>query len=75
MNSPGRNDGVLKAWIDGVLVFERSDLRFRDVPELKIESLWMNVWYGGTDPAPQDMTLYIDNLVISRKYIGPVTGR
>ena len=74
MNTPGRNDGVLQAWIDGVLVFERSDLRFRDIPDLKIESLWMNVWYGGTDPAPQDMDFYIDNLVIARQYIGPVQG-
>jgi hypothetical protein len=73
MNTPGQNDGVLKAWIDGVLVFTRNDLRFRDIPILKIESLWMNVWYGGTDPAPQDLTLYIDNLVIAREYIGPFT--
>jgi hypothetical protein len=74
MNTLGQNDGALKAWIDGVLVFERSNLRFRDRLDLKIESLWMNVWYGGTDPAPKDLTLYIDNLIVARQYIGPLTG-
>jgi hypothetical protein len=71
LNTPGRADGVLRAWVDGELVFERDDLRYRDVPELKIETLWMNVYHGGTTPASQDMSLYIDNLVIAREYIGP----
>lgn len=72
LNTPGRPDGVLRAWVDGQLVFERTDIRFRDVPDLKIETLWMNVYHGGTTRAPQDMTLYIDNLVIASEYIGPL---
>ena len=72
MNTPGRSDGVLRAWIDGRLVFERRDLHWRDVPELHIESVWLNVYHGGTQPAPSDMTLFIDNVVIARRYIGPV---
>lgn len=71
LNTPGQNNGVLRAWIDGVLAFEKTDLRFRDVLELKIEALWMNVYHGGTRPPTEDLTLYIDNLVIARKYIGP----
>lgn len=71
LNNPGQHNGVLKAWVDGELVFERTDLRYRDVSDLKIETLWMNVYHGGTTPAPHDMSLYIDNLVISREYIGP----
>lgn len=71
LNTPGRADGVLQAWVDGELVFERTDLRYRHVSDLKIETLWMNVYHGGTTPAPQDMSLFIDNLVIAREYIGP----
>jgi hypothetical protein len=71
MNTPGKKDGVLRAWIDGQLAFEKVDMRYRDVPDLKIESLWMNVYHGGTTPAGEDLTLYIDNLVIARQYIGP----
>jgi len=74
LNQPGQADGVLRAWIDGQLVFEKQNLRFRDVQDLKIESVWMNVYHGGTQPAPRDMTLYIDNVVAARKYIGPFSG-
>ena len=75
MNSPGERDGVLRAWVDGQLVFEKTDMRYRDVPDLRIESVWMNVYHGGTQPAHKDLTLFIDNVVIGRKYIGPMTGR
>jgi hypothetical protein len=72
MNTPGQADGVLRAWIDGRLVLERTDLHFRDVPELKVESVWMNVYHGGITDAHQDLSLFIDNLVIARRYIGPM---
>lgn len=71
LNAPGASDGVYEAWVDGHLVFRREGLRFRDVPTLKIEDIWMNVYHGGTQPAPHDLTLYIDNVVIARRYIGP----
>lgn len=71
MNTPGRRDGVFRAWVDGRQVLETKTVRFRHVPALKIERVWLNVYHGGTDPAPQDMTLYIDNLVVARQYIGP----
>lgn len=72
LNTPGRNDGVLRAWIDGRLAFERTDIRVRNVPGLHIESAWLNVYHGGTTPSPRDMHLYLDNVVIARKYIGPL---
>ena len=73
LNTPGRADGLLQAWIDGRLAFEKQDIRFRDIPDLRIESLWLNVYHGGTTPADEDLSLYIDNLVIARRYIGPMT--
>lgn len=72
MNKPGQSDGVLKAWIDGKLVFEKTDIRYRDVPDLRIETVWMNVYHGGTKATDQEISLYIDNVVIARKYIGPM---
>lgn len=71
MNRPGEKDGILRAWIDGQLVFEKTNLRFRDIPKLRIESVWMNVYHGGTRPAHKDLTLFIDNVVVAKKYIGP----
>lgn len=72
LNTPGEKDGILRAWVDGRLAFEKTDIRFRHVEELKIEQLWMNVYHGGTRPSPYDQHLFIDNVVIARKYIGPM---
>ena len=70
--SQGQRDGILRAWIDGRPAFEKTDIRFRDVDGLKIEQIWMNVYHGGTIPSPRDQHLYVDNVVIARKYIGPL---
>lgn len=72
LNTPGQNDGEFRAWIDGQLAYERSGLRFRDVDDIKIENIWMNVYHGGQANSPRDMSLYIDNVVIARRYIGPM---
>jgi hypothetical protein len=78
LNTPGANqargksDGILRGWIDGKLAFEKTDLRFRDVDALKIEDVWVNVYHGGATPVPkEDIHLYLDNMVISRRPIGP----
>jgi hypothetical protein len=69
LNTPGRNDGVLRGWIDGVPAFARSDLRFRDVDRLKIEEIWVNVYHGGEAVPKEDIHLDLDNIVISRRPI------
>jgi len=71
LNTPGQTNGVYRAWIDGHLAFERTDLHWRDVTALKIESVWLNVFHGGTARTDRDLTLYMDNLVVARRYIGP----
>jgi hypothetical protein len=69
----GRKDGILRGWIDGELAFEKTDIRFRDVDTLKIEEVWVNVYHGGATPVPkEDIHLYLDNMAIARKPIGPV---
>jgi len=73
LNTPGRKDGIFRAWIDGVLAFEKTDVRLRDVPHLRIQKIWMNVYHGGTEVSPHDQHLYIDNVVVARRYIGPMT--
>ncbi|MBM4018917.1 MAG: DNRLRE domain-containing protein [Planctomycetes bacterium] len=72
LNTPGEKDGVLRAWVDGRPAFQKTDLRFRHVGRLKIEQIWMNVYHGGTTPSPYDQHLFIDNVVIAKKYIGPM---
>jgi hypothetical protein len=70
LNTPGRADGVLRGWVDGRLVFEKTDVRFRDVPALKIEMVWVNVYHGGRQPAASEDHLYLDDLVISERRLG-----
>ncbi|MHC4166228.1 MAG: glucuronyl esterase domain-containing protein [Planctomycetota bacterium] len=71
MNTPGKNDGILRAWVDGKPAFEKTDIRMRDVDTLKIEAVWLNVYLGGTWTSKSDHHLYIDDVVIARNYIGP----
>jgi len=65
LNQPGQNDGILRAWVDGSPVFEKTDVRMRDIDTLKIETVWMNVYHGGTWTAETDHHLYIDDVMIS----------
>ncbi len=72
-NTVTQNDGVLRAWADGTQVYEKTDVRFRDVENLKIERVWFDIYYGGSWTAPEDMYLDFDNAVIAWDYIGPTS--
>jgi hypothetical protein len=74
LNQPGRNDGLYEVWIDGLPALRKTDVRFREDPSLKIETIWFNVYHGGTRVAPQDLTLFLDQVVVARRYIGPLAA-
>jgi len=74
LNTPGANDGVMRAWVDGVLSLEHTTLRFRDVERLRIERIWMNIYHGGTATSPYDQHAFIDHVVVANRYIGPMGG-
>ncbi len=71
MNTPNENDGILRGWVDGEPAYEKTNLMYRKTYDLKIETIWLNVYHGGSDVAPVDLVLFIDNIVVARKYIGP----
>ncbi len=70
MNSSGKKNGVLQAWIDNILVFEKRDINFSDHPDIGIEAIWLNVYHGGKEKADKNITLYIDELTLSSQPIG-----
>lgn len=72
LNTLGKDDGLLRAWVDGKPVFERTGLRLRDRATIRIENVWMDVYVGGSETAIGDMHLFIDHVVIARRYIGPM---
>lgn len=47
MNTPGKHDGIIRAWLDGVLVVEETAIRFRDIADLKIDTLHFGTIFGG----------------------------
>lgn len=49
LNRPDRSDGVLRVWLDGVLVGEENGLFIRSVDELKINGMFFEVFFGGSD--------------------------
>lgn len=67
-NTPGVNDGALRAWVDGSVVFEKTDIRFRDVERLHVEKVWFDIYYGGDWVPPADMRVDFDDVSIA---LGP----
>ncbi len=70
VNAVGASDGIMQAWVDGVLALDQTQVSVRVVPHIRIQRVWMNVFHGGTAPADRSMHLYIDNVVVARKPIG-----
>jgi hypothetical protein len=74
LNTPGKRDGIARAWVDGELVFEKTDYLWRNTDQLKIYSYWLDYYRGGKEPANHDHHVFLDNLVIATgKRIGLYT--
>ena len=70
LNTPGKEDGVLRAWVDGQPVFARRNLRLRDTLEVGIENAWFDLYMGGQQAALRDMNINIAQVVVASRYIG-----
>ncbi|WP_226479945.1 polysaccharide lyase [Natrinema amylolyticum] len=64
LNTPGESDGVLQGWVNQNRVYNSDDWHWRDTEDIRIQEFWCNFYHGNTDPAPQDMTAYMDKLHI-----------
>jgi hypothetical protein len=67
-------DGVVRGWFDGRLVIDRNDviLRSTDFPRMKLNQFLMAPYFGpGLLPHPQ--RLWIDELVVATRRIGPLS--
>ncbi|MFC1596845.1 polysaccharide lyase [Planctomycetota bacterium] len=74
LNAPGRPNGILRGWVDGKLAFENRNVRMRAVDTLKLESVWINFYLGGTWTAERDHHVFVDEVVISKRPIGPLVA-
>jgi hypothetical protein len=64
-------DGVLRTWVDGILVSELNSLRWRRHPEMGVQGPWVNWYYGGKQATERTMHYRMNHLVVARQYIGP----
>jgi hypothetical protein len=79
LNTPGKADGALAAWIDGRLALEYTGRTFRGASPLdpapstaQIEAIGLSGHYGGVTPVPREQYSWIDDPVASSEPIGHV---
>lgn len=54
-------NGEVRCWLNGTLVYERSDFRWTTTDEQAIEYAGPLVRYGGAETAPTDLAVYYDD--------------
>jgi hypothetical protein len=60
LNTVGQADRRIRVWLDGQLVIGAEGLEFRYTNDLKIDGIYFDVFYGGSDDswaAPQDTSI------------------
>jgi hypothetical protein len=75
-------DGRQAMWLDGKKVAEFTGIRWRKGPELKVNCFWLQHFgYDDSDPTSagkkgkqDEQTAWFDDVVIARKYVGPMGG-
>ena len=68
-NTPGSADGEVKYWIDGELKGDFPNLNVRSISTLKLNTVHFMLHAGRTT---QINKKWYDNVVIAKKYIGPM---
>ena len=63
-------DGVLRTWFDGVLIGERTNLRWHRHPDMGVEGPWINWFYGGKKASEVPMHYRMADMVLATRYIG-----
>jgi hypothetical protein len=64
-------DGIYQVWINGYQVYSKTNYRWRYHPDMGVQGVWIDVYHGGTEVAPQDMHYQVDRVSIATAYIGP----
>ncbi len=66
-------DGIVRGWFDGKLVIDQTDvvLRSTDFPKMKFNQFLLAPYFG-PKLLPHEQTLWIDELAVGTKRLGPV---
>ena len=65
MNTPSEADGEIRAWVDGTLSYEKTNMIFRldDHDNLHVRTIWLNVFKGGVNGNCVASEVYLDQMV------------
>lgn len=69
-NTPGQRDGRIACWLDGKLVADFTNLRLRDVEDLKLNRAVLGLHIKNNPRT--ETTKWYDDFVIATSYIGPM---
>ena len=70
MNTPGRRDGVLEQWVDGLLATRVTGLMLRQDNSFGIDGMYFNTFFGGQRDryrTAKDETVDFDNFMMSTR--------
>ena len=70
-NTPGQPDGEHAFWIDGALQGHWKGINWRKTPGLRANALTLESYFTDRWTKNAVNTVYFDNVVIARDYIGP----
>lgn len=75
--APDKADGKQAMWVDGKLIGEFQNIRWRIDMDLKVNCLWMEHFgYDEGDPTKQywkdTQSVWFDDVVVATEYIGPM---
>lgn len=68
MNTPGVSDGILRGWVDGNQVYEKTDWQFRstDWPDSGVTRAYAGyIYWGGTHGTPSDRYMYFKDFSVT----------
>lgn len=68
MNTIGKSDGILRAWMDGVQVVDDNAFLYRTMSDVHITQISWNIFRGGHTSdwaSPVDGLVYIDNVQVT----------
>ena len=71
-NTVGQRDGRVTIWLDGQVIGDFPNIRFRDVDTLKIDRFNLSL-HAGSNPTGPTKKWY-DNVVAAKSYIGPMVA-
>jgi hypothetical protein len=71
-NEPGLRNGCVAIWLDGVLLADHPNLRFRTVESVKAWYVTLSTY---TSKKEENNILWYDDIVVATKYIGPIAGK